>query len=57
MEPEPMLELEPLPFVHSNVPVGNPLCSREKLPGRKEAILWLLRATATIELEPAEEIA
>src|SRR5260221_2877220 len=48
-----MLEPELLPFVHSNV--GRPLCSREKLPGSHGAMLWLLKATATIEFAPAEE--
>ncbi len=52
-----MPELELLPFVHSNVPLGNPLCSREKLPGSHGAILWLLSATATMELDPADESA
>ena len=52
-----MPELELLPLVHSNVPLGSPLCSREKLPGSHGAILWLLSATATIELAPAGESA
>jgi|SRR5581483_2599975 len=52
-----MPELERLSFVHSKVPAGNPLCSREKLPGSQGAMLWLLRAMATMELEPAEGMA
>ncbi len=52
-----MPELEPLPLVHSKVLEGNPLCSREKLPGSQGAMLWLLKATATIALAAAEGIA
>lgn len=51
-EPSP---LELLPLVHSKVPVGKPLCSREKLPGNQGAMLWLLKATATMEFEPEDE--
>ena len=50
-----MLEL--LPFVHSNLPAGNRLYSRGKLPGSHGAILWLLKATATIEFAPADDTA
>lgn len=52
-----MSEPEPLRLVHSNVPFGKPLCSREKLPCSQGAMLWLLKAAATIEFEPDEEMA
>jgi hypothetical protein len=52
-----MPELGPFALVHSNVAEGNPLCSREKLPGSHGAKLWLLEAIATIALELAEGIA
>jgi hypothetical protein len=51
-----MLAVDLLPLVHSKLPVGNPLCSREKLPGNHGAMLWLLSATAIIELDAADEM-
>jgi len=47
-ERELILEVEPFPFVHSNVSLGKPFCSRAKLPGNHGATLWLLNATAII---------